>query len=183
MKLKTLITALISSMLLGGCATAPKQIEIALHNSFDADARETAQKLLQKGNNTIEGNALIRLRDGGVVTCAGYTVSLVPVTAYASERMRHIYGSTTRGFRDLTLNPNIEFLPDTPEYRQFAKEVTCDAQGDFVFRNISDGAFYVVTRITWEVPVSRNVSSWYGGYLMQRVTVRGGETKEIVLAP
>lgn len=180
MKLKILVTALIASALLAGCASAPK--EIALHNSFDADAQEIAQKLLQKGNNTIQGNALIRQRDGGVVTCAGYTVSLTPVTEYASERAQIIYGNTIRGFRDSS-SFYFNFTPDPAEFHRLRKNTTCDAQGNFVFRNISDGTFYVHTWIIWEVVASQYSTYREGGALMQRVTVSDGETKEIVLAP
>jgi len=177
--LKTFI-AVIASVMLVGCA--PK--EIALSNLFDADA---AQELLQKGNNTIRGSALIRQRGGGVVSCAGYEVVLIPVTAHASERMSAIYGSTNRGYRNFSPLTDIKFAPDPPAYHNFNKRSACDAQGNFVFKDVADGDFYVTLSITWEVPsqslYSFASSSTQGGDLMQRVTVSGGETKEIVLSP
>ncbi|MDD9857135.1 MAG: hypothetical protein OXU96_03675 [Gammaproteobacteria bacterium] len=57
-----------------------------------------------------------------------------------------------------------------------------------MFKDIADGDFYVTLSITWEVP-SQNpclrgiIPDKEGGELMQRVTVSGGETKEIVLSP
>jgi len=48
----------------------------------------------------------------------------------------------------------------------------------FEFGFVSDGDFYVVTEVTWmawDIP--------QGGYLMQRVTLAGGETKKVVLTP
>lgn len=175
-----IFVAVIAAVLLVGCA--PK--EIALSNSFDANS---AQELLQKGDNTIRGSALIRQRGGGVVTCAGYDVTLIPATAYASERMRALYGNAQRGYRDSSPLATVNFVPDFPAYHNFNKKSVCNAQGSFVFKDIADGDFYVTLSVTWEVP-SQSVYSFTGtstegGDLMQRVTVSGGETKEIVLAP
>lgn len=169
----------IASVLLVGCATSPTSKQVVLKNSFDADV---AQKFLQKGKNTVEGSALMRQRGGGVVTCAGFEARLFPVTAYASERMQTLYGNTNRGFLDVRLLNSTKFIPDSVEYYRFMKTTICDSQGKFAFKEIADGAFYVVTWITWEVPVNRYMSR-QGGSLMQRVTVRGGEAKEIVLSP
>ncbi|MDA8002797.1 MAG: hypothetical protein MPL62_16060 [Alphaproteobacteria bacterium] len=178
---------------LAGCAPPPSpppqiaqpepEIEvITLQNEFNADE---ARALLAKGNNTIKGSALIRQQGGGVVTCAGQEVDLLPNTAYARERISHIYGNVTKGvswFQEQALE-YWEFDHTAPEYRDLQKITVCDAQGYFKFTNVADGSFFVITDISWSTSGSTNWSEWEGGFLMQRVDIRNGETREIVLAP
>ncbi len=72
--------------LLFGCAQQ-KPI-ITLQNSYDANITQT---LLEEVNSIIRGSALLHQRSGGVVTCAGNEVSLIPVTLYSTERISYIY--------------------------------------------------------------------------------------------
>ena len=71
------------------------------------------------------------------------------------------------------------FTNDNPAFYQATKESTCDAQGFFKFDSIADGDFFVVTTVRW----SPGGYTYEGGTLMRRVSLKGGETKEIVLAP
>lgn len=68
--------------------------------------------------------------------------------------------------------------PDLPEYHELVLSTTCDGQGNFRFENVADGDFYVVTAITWETAYT-----YEGGPLMKRVSLQGGETVRVVLAP
>ena len=61
-------------------------------------------------------------------------------------------------------------------WAESARETTCDAQGRFKFENLKDGEYYVSSQIVLLVQ-----SFPEGGVLMQKVSVKGGETKEIVL--
>ena len=90
-KLAGLIAVIVAG--LAGCAVAPHQV--TLNNQFDAGL---AERLLQPGVNIVEGSALIRQQGGGVVTCAGQGVSLIPRTAYAAERHQYLWGNVTRGY-------------------------------------------------------------------------------------
>lgn len=156
-----------------GCGAAPRIVNLV--STFDSDmARELSQG---KGSNSIKGSALIRQSGGGVVTCAGQDVILTPVTAYASERIQAIYGSTQRGAASFGSVPNA-FSPDIPEYYEFRQDRLCDAQGFFKFEEIPDGEYFITVIINWMV---NNLHQ--GGGLMQRVEVRGGQTIEVVLAP
>jgi hypothetical protein len=154
-----------------GCAVPTKVVQ--LKNSFDEV--ETA-KLLQRGPNTIKGSALLRQQGGGVVTCAGLPVRLVPVTAYSAERMVHIYGNLYGGFASLEASKRA-FEPSSAAYLQNTKETVCDPQGFFKFNDVANGDFYLVTVISWKV----REYSLEGGALAKRISVFGGETKEIVL--
>jgi hypothetical protein len=166
--------ALISLVALLVCGCAPVRPTIHLNSQFDA---QEAQRLLARGSNTITGSALIRQQGGGIVTCAGNEVFLIPVTTYATERMQHIYNSDQEGFSPV-LKGAVMFEPEYPDYWSSTRKVTADAQGYFEFTDVADGEFYVVTAITWKAG-----SVPQGGALMQRVTLSGGEAKKIVLSP
>lgn len=117
----------------------------------------------------------MRQQGGGIVTCAGQPVYLVPATPYATERIRVLYGNTERGF-----NPGRrqQFSPDPPEYRQFVKSARCDAQGNFTFDRVADGEFYINTSVMWQVAQTQQ-----GGQLMQSVKLKGGQSVSLVIAP
>lgn len=156
-----------------GCA-APKAVN--LRTSFN---QSEASKLLEKGANTVKGSALIRQQGGGIVTCAGTTVELVPATQYAQERISAIYNSNDRGYNPIFGGVLIKFDNTDLGYVSSKRETVCDAQGFFKFDNISDGSFFVISIIVW----GTDTYVKQGGRIMQRVTVSGGETKEIVVSP
>ena len=162
------------SFFLSSCAQ-----QILLVNEFNEAETLNA---LREGKNTIKGSALIRQNMGGVVNCAGNIVNLIPVTTYSNERISAIYKNTSKGFyrRAITFNqpPPTPFLNDNSAFYQAKKTSQCDAQGFFKFEKIADGDFYIITTIVWIVG-----SMEQGGHLMLRVSVKNGETKEVVLAP
>lgn len=163
-KLRTL-SALVA-VVLQACAVAHPPVII--HEPFDA---AQAKAMLQPGANTLTGSALIRQRGGGIVTCAGNTVRLVPATLYAKRRMAVIYG----GVR--IARQTVPFSPDPAEYAELTRTTVCNAQGFFTFNGVADGDFFVVTEIRWTVGYSVE-----GGSLMERVSLQGAEKKEITLA-
>ena len=156
-----------------GCATQ----QTTLRTTYDP--QETA-RLLEPGNNTIKGSALMRQLNGGTITCAGREVHLSPVTSYSAERMLVIYKSAHRGYkRILVRSDRSPFTNENDEYLRSARVKTCDAQGFFKFENVADGKFFINTAVQWQI----NPYFLEGGVLMQQVAVTGGEIKEIVLAP
>lgn len=165
--------AVLLSILLTGCATQ----QVTLKSTFN---EKEASVLMEEGKNTIKGSALIRQNNGGTVTCAGKPVYLAPVTESASERILHFYKNTERGYMPILAARNESaFANDDPKYAKYTRNVTCDAQGFFKFEKVADGSFYVVTNIQWRT----NPYLLEGGALMARVSVKGGEVKEITLAP
>ncbi|MCC2673071.1 MAG: Lipoprotein [Ramlibacter sp.] len=164
------LAAVAAACVLAGCATTTT---VTLSQRFDA---EVAEKMLKPGANAVTGSALIRQKGGGVVTCAGFKVHLVPVTAYAEERMRAIYG----GGKHADVSRRVTFTPDEPAYRQHTRETTCNAQGFFRFDNVSDGDFFVTSVVVWKVG---QYEIPQGGGLMQRVTLKGGQTVDLTLSP
>lgn len=159
-------------LVLGACATTLKT-----ENSFDEDA---ARKMLEPGKNKITGSALIRQNGGGVVTCAGREVMLLPATKYTIERMFHLYGLSERGYNPVFGGRKIIFKPDYPQYLRTTKRTICDAQGSFAFSDLSNGDYFIATSIVWQV----STYTQEGGSLMVRVKLSGdSKTESVVLAP
>lgn len=158
---------------LTACAT--QQVPIVRPVSvFDA---AKANEMLQPGANTIKGSALMRQNGGSVVTCAGLEVALIPSTEYARERIEYLYGSVNKG--SSTALGRVKFTSTDPAYITARRSVICDSQGYFKFERVANGEFFLITSITWKT----NQYNTQGGTLMQRVTIAGGEVKEVVLAP
>lgn len=135
------------------------------------------------GNNTITGNGFLRQRDGGVVTCAGGTVYLIPVTSYANERITAIDGQIDGVAFARTA---IKFEPDIPEYHKYIRKTTCDAQGNFEFKNVGNGEFYVQVGIAWNVfgynPIfDVPTSNVQGGDVIAKVSVKNGESQKVIV--
>jgi len=166
------IFSLTAAIVFAGCA-AMGPMPVSLLSNFDSTQ---AKKLLEPGGNIVTGSALIRQNGGGVVTCAGLPVQLIPKTAYASERIKTIYGNTERGYSEI--HRQFQFAPDHSDYLTLTKRALCDAQGHFTFGKVADGEFYVITGIVWD---SGGVKQ--GGSLMQAIALHDGESREIVLSP
>lgn len=167
------IISVLFLMLLTACAVP----QMKLKSTFN---EQQAAELLVAGKNSIKGSALIRQNNGGVVTCAGKPVYLVPVTEYATERMVAFYGNSNRGyFRMLVAPTQSHFENDDPRYSVQMRVATCDAQGFFKFEDVADGEFYVVTQVQWRI----NPYILEGGAVMLKVGVNNGVTRDIVLTP
>ena len=162
----------VACLSIAGCAGPVQTRQIPLTAPYDA---VHAKQLLQPGTNSLKGSALLRQQGGGVVTCAGRPVYLIPATAYAIERTEKLYGSSAPK-RYLPFQRPPTFTPDEPDYLKNVKEATCDAQGFFTFDRVADGTFFVNTSVQWVV---NNVEQ--GGYLLQRVTLQNSEPQTIVL--
>ena len=61
------------------------------------------------------------------------------------------------------------------------RKTTCDAQGNFAFTEVADGSYYVATYVTWET--GGRYTPVQGGGVMTSVTVKGGQTIDVIIAP
>jgi len=158
-------------VLLTGCFTTTYDVK----SSFDIKA---ASYVNQRGNSLIEGQAFLNQKGGGVVTCAGKNVSLLPVTEFASERMMILYKNIERGYLNYTAATMIKISPEAPpEYYSTGRQARCDAQGNFKFKNLPAGKeFYITTTVMWEVDYIPE-----GGYLMLKVKTKANEIIEVIL--
>lgn len=166
------LAAALMSALLAGCILPPQVAStFEITAKFDAAA---AASLMAPGKNTIRGNAFLRQQGGGVVTCAGAEVSLIPATAYATERMAALYGPL--GNQSHVSRRSTKFIPDLAIYHTTKRHTRCDAQGNFVFEDVADGSFYVVTGVWWQVATPQ------GGNVMHPVTVQGGQAAALIMS-
>ena len=97
MKLRIVAGMTVFSGLFGCMPMTP----VVMQNSFN---QAEAEYIFQEGPHMISGQSFMRTNGGDVRTCAGMEVSLVPQTAYSTERMRLIYGNDFSGFRGLHLH-------------------------------------------------------------------------------
>ncbi len=152
-------------------------VQVPTYNITAPFNEKQAENALKKGNNTIKGEAFLRQAGGTVVTCAGNEVSLTPVTEYATERIMALYGSAEKGQNLWGWQARkYNFVPNEQRYFELRKTAICNSTGHFEFKDIKDGSYYLVTSVHWT-----NGQAWQGGYLMQKVSVKGGETTEIIL--
>lgn len=170
--MSTKLTVSFLCILISGCAS---QERVRILSPFDKMATAA---LLAPGKNTIAGSGLIRQKGGGVVTCAGLKVLLIPTTNYSVERIRAIFKDSTHANLPL-YRREPSFDPDPIEYAQLTKESTCDAQGNFEFSNLSDGQFFLISKIYWQV----SDNNMQGSVIMRRVNAFDGATVKVVLSP
>jgi hypothetical protein len=196
----TLVALLLAALLAGGCA--PKRSITGIPDGGTQEARpapqgepqrprtvtlstpydsKEARRKLVPGRNTVRGTATARLPGGEVKTCAGKPVTLVPVTAYSSERMFALYGSDDKGTLRLGQGaaPPPVITNDDPQYLADHPQTVCTDSGAFVFKGIADGQFFIVTGFAWQAADGKP----QGVGLMQRVSVSGGQTRKIEMKP
>lgn len=172
MKLVLVITALVFIF-----SCAPKPIKVDLLNSFD---KNEASLINKTGTGKIIGNAFVRKMNGDIVTCAGNEALLIPQTKYATERMEKIYKNTDGGFSSVR-GPSIEFNNNSSDYSVFVRKANCDSTGNFVFENVADGNYYIVTQVLWHIPFGYE-TRLEGGTLMKKVNVTKGSVEKVILS-
>lgn len=158
---------------LTGCGIAPK---VSVNAKFDEDQ---AKAMLAPGNNQIHGSALMRQMGGGVVTCAGEEVTLIPATPYAIAWAREVFGNQDGGYRQ---GQQPTFESGGEAFRLHQKVTYCDAQGAFKFNDVADGRFFLATSVTWHAPSSFGPLP-QGGFMARPYDIRGGKTHTVVVSP
>ena len=118
----------------------------------------------QPGESSIKGQGFLRQQGGGVVTCAGSEVLLMPVTSYFREVVMHFRAGNT---------PQIAKNIDQIAAR---KRGQCDAQGNFSFSQLPAGSWFVMTQVNWVVS-----SNEQGGRLIREVYLSKNETIQVLL--
>ena len=165
------LIVLFLAVVLSACA-APRP-EFQLKSSFD---KKQAVKVINAlGSGRISGKAYLSKPDGTRATCAGSEVILIPATNYAAERMQALYKSKRAGFN---ATRKFNFVPDESDFHDLIVRSKCDANGEFFFDRLGGGAFYVVTIVRW---AESTFGKRHGGSLMQRVVLKKGQKKKVVM--
>jgi hypothetical protein len=170
MRIKTAL-AIFCCFIFGACGMNQT---ITIKAPFD---ESQAKIMLLPGTNQIKGSGLIRQAGGGVVTCAGNNVILMPVTNCAREWAKHVFGSDIQGYYSTGMYRSITFS-GADLFLNTVRLTNCDAAGFFNFTDVADGTFYVITRINWTVQ-----NEIQGGSIMKSVTLSGGSKAEVTLSP
>jgi hypothetical protein len=137
-----------------------------------AFSAEEAAFIKKPGTAVVTGHAFRTKPSGAVVNAAGEVVRLVPVTAYARERFRNLYGSRKYvPHRDYPRDDN----PD-PAYGDYTRTTKAESNGRFVFEKVAPGEYFLTTQIIWgdEDALVRE-----GGSVYDNVTVTGKETHPV----
>jgi hypothetical protein len=130
-----------------------------------------------RGAATVAGQAFLRQAGGGVVTCAGTEVELLPAGDFAKERITLGYGNVNGGRLGSLVGLSQEGVD--PRYLSMVRTATCDADGNFEFKNVADGEYYVLSRVTWIVPGSMFPE---GGNMAKLIQVRNGQSVRVIVS-
>jgi len=148
------------ALTLSGCVAVPTYSPVAASLiPFDEAAHQSYEGV---GTGSITGQAFLRQKGGGVVTCAGSPVIIVPGTAYF-RRVMEAARSGAIGQID-------------PAARALAKQTMCDAQGNFTATGLRGGDWLVTTSVQWSVGYAQQ-----GGGLLKDVMVEDGKQAAVLL--
>jgi len=118
------------------------------------------------GTSTIQGQAFLKTRGGAVRYAAGNTVSLIPVTSYSSE----VWQASSYG----------QVAGVDQRWYIYNRNSTADGFGNFEFKNIPSGDYYLECSIFWEVP-GRFGLERTGAVVKKQTKVRPNQTVKVVL--
>ena len=130
--------------------------------AFDPAAIE---KLRRPGSGSLTGEAFLRQRGGGVVTCAGQPVFLMADTPYVNLASAPL------------AIPGAALAPDVVQHLAEAtiQTTTCDAQGHFTFKNLTPGNYRVQSTVQWMAGDEPQ-----GGLIYKAVSITSGPNEVIV---
>ncbi len=136
--------------------TVPRFVK--MQTKFDYSQHEPYAK---PGENSISGQAFLAQQEDSVVTCAGNRVLLLPATSYFREMIgRMVAGSEPEP-------PKTAY----PSLKNMIRRTQCDAQGNFSFPAIPDGAWFILTQ----------VNARHGGVLITEMTLSNRSTIQVLL--
>jgi hypothetical protein len=77
--------------------------------------------------------------------CQGDDVLLIPETAWSRRRMMILYGSATSAAVPVSIVRARTPSAPSNDFARYVRKTTCDADNRFVFDNLPNGPWYVVT--------------------------------------
>lgn len=121
------------------------------------------------GKGSLNGQAFLRQQGGGVVTCAGEDVRVLPDVA-----------PTREGNRGIAQGDIVNYLSDgmrvSVKWPKAFRTGTCDADGRFSFSGLADGRWSVMTIVQWRVGYREQ-----GGVLQSFFEVKNGSSIDLIL--
>ena len=130
------------------------------------------------GANSLLGVINYRPAANQTWSCAGQSVALTPETSYSRGRMISLYGSADRALHTVAAVRTRSAANPGLDYSRFVNSTTCDERDSFAFRDLPDGAYFIIARVRQTQPAG---ATGEGMVIMQRVELRGGTAVRIVL--
>lgn len=110
----------------------------AVENPFQIEYRPADFAAWQgQGISSLHGQAFLRTVGGDVKTCAGEFVYLIPGAPYFDQYLKMSAADLAQA---------------DPEAMAQLRRTVCDAQGNFSFKSVPAGKWYVLTSVTWGIP-------------------------------
>lgn len=155
---KCLIISL--SALLVSCAVAPNKKQMLTQYNAGEHIDYT-----KNGVASISGQAFLKQAGGGVVTCAGNEVFLMPDTPFFKEVISIIQSKS---------------LPSVPgdnrDHVQATRKQICDAQGSYTFANLPAKKWILMTHVNWVVSYVEQ-----GDMLVEYIDLTKEQSTKVVL--
>jgi hypothetical protein len=127
----------------------------------------------------IDGHGAFRLRAGARVSCAGFSVALMPDFVRYRRRLEALYGGTQRMMQPIAeVKARSAKLPPSPDTAPVAS-TACDAKGGFSFHGLNPGGYFLLARVK-----VRSATAVGGDYvILQPVDVEPGQSTDVTLGP
>ncbi len=164
----------ISALALASCAEGsagfgppPIAYEPPPSGAVTFDSRDFAWSTTP-GTGSIGGTFAYR-QGGARYSCQGGDVLLTPETAWSRRRMIILYGSAIAAAAPVSIVRARTPSAGTGDYARFVRRTTCDETNHFSFRDLPDGAWFVITlgkpvdRAGEPMAVTRRVETRGGG--------------------
>lgn len=140
---------------LSGCI-APPRGHVPPARLFEPFIPEEHSPYRVVGPYKFEGQAFLRQKGGGIVTCAGAPVLVAPATNFMREVL-----SFTRAGGNLAAQKG-----PGEQFNAILRTGQCDAQGNFSMAGLPPGRWIVATGVEWTVGYQRQ-----GGMLQREVDI------------
>lgn len=149
------LTSCALACVLAACAAPPQATTQPPRIAGPAWSASDHLAFAAEGPHQLLGQAFLRQRGGGVVTCAGTKVMALPDTGY---------------FRALIINVRAGHAVSQDELEQaraarVVRSTTCDASGRYAFERMPAGDWHVISMVTWTTLRTNE-----GGALIGRTT-------------
>jgi len=157
------------AVLLVACQTSGSSSPVYETNA--AFNPEEAGFIHVQGTGRIKGSAYLETPNGRK-PAARSQVTLVPATAYARERVRLIYGG-----KKMASAKSVRFQGADRRYHAFTRSTVADAEGNFTFKGIGPGEYFVTTAVVWAPGGGETERT----SLIEQVSLGDGESAEVTL--
>jgi hypothetical protein len=120
------------------------------------------------GTGTVAGQLAVTDTNGELHVGTRCDIELVPVTPYTQEMVEVELG------QGLFLYPSVD-----SRFKKYARVMTADSNGNFVFRQVPAGQYFVCGEVDWLLPASDDYDVQWG---LERVTVGKGQTVNVTVS-